>query len=756
MQKEKRFTVRLQLAGHVYPALQIVGREVLSMPFYFEVTVLSESHYQDIDKLLLFPAILSFINPAQGERCIAGIVTQVRCVECQTQQAAKIKLVIEPRMVLLKLHSESRIFCGKSEKEIVSLLLEQHGYHSAQLDFHLIQKSIPKNYRLQMPDESDFDFIDRILANAGIYYWFEEANGREQVHFADINYTNQQKINLAYKALQGDSQLDACLVDLRWQHRLMPEQTVVRDFYEEDPNSIIRGSTGTSDNIVQDYFGLGCYNCNVALQKARFIHEQQQVFASTWYAKSQSIRLQVGRQASVEMSDFAFGADQDLMVFQVRHFYNASSKNYQHSYYNISKFIPFTTPFRPPLKFLPDLPLLFNGKINAPKDSDVLDQQGRYFLHFLFKTTQYGKMPAWRCIMPFGGMPSHQQNVGWHMPLASGTEVLLNHFNNDPDRPCILGACYNADHSDPVTTKNNKHHLLKTAAGHALLFDETDGYQQIKISTPFDYNTVVLHAGKDEPNISITSLAGNVVLSANTQLSIHTDSYIQEDCANLRDDHANQGVLVITKKGEIHYQTTHDLMYEAEEMKVTAHDSISLSTEKQINIECQQMQVQAKNIALDGEILCIKAKKECLFEMDELLQCGSKGVGLTIAADGAIQCYGHEINFSGEVSYQGLILDEMGAKPMPAIKIKKITEPLALGELCAQYDNITPQEDLLCCAIDHDIEQCLPIYQSIRDKTFYIFHNNQGQAINKGKIEKAALQGLVTSLQQTIILRAKK
>jgi hypothetical protein len=93
-------------------------------------------------------------------------------------------------------------------------------------------------------------------------------------------------------------------------------------------------------------------------------------------------------------------------------------------------------------------------------------------------------------------------------------EVLVAFEHGDIHRPYLLGGLWNGkdkpveDNQTAVTGQKVQHRIIKTRIGHQLMFDDTDGKGQIKVSTT---NGHILQLDDKEQQIKITTTAGHVV-----------------------------------------------------------------------------------------------------------------------------------------------------------------------------------------------------------------------------------------------------
>jgi uncharacterized protein involved in type VI secretion and phage assembly len=171
-----------------------------------------------------------------------------------------------------------------------------------------------------------------------------------------------------------------------------------------------------------------------------------------------------------------------------------------------------------------DMPGVVVGVVTNTDDKDGM---GRVKVEFpwMGKNAGAGIESAWaRVSAPMAG-----KNRGFMFMPAVKDEVLVAFEHGDPNAPYILGGLWNTDDTVPLAkdeaTKGGKtqQHMIKTASGHVLIFDDKSGNEQIVIrdkSTKNEIiintkdNSIVINADKD---ISLTA-KGNISFKADKDI----------------------------------------------------------------------------------------------------------------------------------------------------------------------------------------------------------------------------------------------
>lgn len=142
--------------------------------------------------------------------------------------------------------------------------------------------------------------------------------------------------------------------------------------------------------------------------------------------------------------------------------------------------------------------------------------QGQYQLILDHDKTNENPTPPIPSLTPYGG-----ENFGLHWPLPDETQILIMTMNGNADKPIILGTLNRA--------VEKHHHQLKTAGGHALLFDDTPDKASIQLSSVGERCYLHMDARKEEELISLCNTAGGIDMHAGGSIQLTSgDGYSME------------------------------------------------------------------------------------------------------------------------------------------------------------------------------------------------------------------------------------
>jgi type VI secretion system secreted protein VgrG len=148
---------------------RFTGREAVNELFCFDVYALSVSTDLDLDQFLGEEITLKLLQADGSRRAWHGICTSAAWVGADGG-VARYRLRLEPALYLLRARRDSYIFQDKTVQEIATELLAD--YPQVRFAFELGRQLAPRAVCTQYR-ESDFDFLQRILASEGLNWRFQ-------------------------------------------------------------------------------------------------------------------------------------------------------------------------------------------------------------------------------------------------------------------------------------------------------------------------------------------------------------------------------------------------------------------------------------------------------------------------------------------------------------------------------------------------------------------------------------------------------
>ncbi|MEZ4309032.1 MAG: type VI secretion system tip protein TssI/VgrG [Polyangiaceae bacterium] len=508
------------------------GREGMSRLYRFDVTFLSELEPQALRRAVLGrPVELSLQSPGLGlSRSIRGIAASL--VELGTRDdrgRAHFTLRLVPRAWLLRKRRASRIFQDMTVEEVVRSVLTEHRVKHA----FRISRAYPKRAYCVQYQETDHDFVTRLLAEDGLFYCFEEhgrAGGaedapwdqREEVLIAGDTtdaYTPLPTGDLAgasaplpvvpFRAMAGGLG-DEHVSSLRRISTVRPEVAVHHDYDFERPMLDLTASTLASASasaeamaaaderelpdspaLMEDYDHHGDHsNVDDALDRADIRLEQLRREALVTRGESDCRRLAPGRTFRLEGCPEPH-LDADLVITRVSHEGRvpgraapaaAGERPYRARFDAVRAHAAFRP--APPARKL--VHAVESAVVVGPeKEVIYTDEYGRIKVQFHWdrEGKRDDRSSCWvRLSQPWAG-------AGWGLQLIPrvGNEVLVSFLGGDPDRPVVVGSLHNRIHMPPFPLPFAKTRSgIRTSStggggGNELSFEDAAGQEQVRL-----------------------------------------------------------------------------------------------------------------------------------------------------------------------------------------------------------------------------------------------------------------------------------
>lgn len=475
--------------------LRFRGREALSEPFRWDTEFTTDLPVKD--ELLNKFASLTM----RSGKVVHGVITRMEWLS-QSADQTHYRIFLESRLALMKLTCESRIFQNLSAPELAEQLLRQHGFEGPDFDFRLTRE-YPARELITQWQESDLQFLQRILAEVGI--WFRSGMNavteQEMLIFADSQQGYQFDMALPYAELSGlhDGARESVWGVRTW-HNVVTGSLRMRDYnYRQagEPGDADAAVSSGASTTGEHYRYLGPFlnpgeedETESGRFYARIAHERELKRADYVHLFSNASLLTPG--AVLEPQGEVIRALQNGVVMTLVTFIASRDSRLHVSVWGMPYSEHFC--FRPAAVPRPEIVGTHPARIESRNADDIyahLDETGRYRVKLdvdrLFSESGYSYLWV-RLAKPYAG-----RDYGFHAPLIHGTEVGIAFDGGDPDRPYIAHAFHDSEHPDIVSRDNRSQNILRTPAGNELRMEDKRGEEHIALTT--EYGKTQLNQG---------------------------------------------------------------------------------------------------------------------------------------------------------------------------------------------------------------------------------------------------------------------
>jgi type VI secretion system secreted protein VgrG len=637
-----------EVAGYEeeFHVVKFNGMENISQLFHYEIYVGSEDDDIPLEKLIGQPAML-IIGTESETRFISGMVSRFWWIgESKPYHAYFVELV--PAIWLLTQRTDCRIFQNKTVPEIIEEVLKDAGIPSDLYDLKKLRgEHQPLEYCVQY-DETDFDFISRLMEREGIFYFFEhhfendKRRGKHVLVLGDDSSCHpaigdKKKAQVKFHETSGQVP-----DEYRKGYQAECGAVMLRDFNYLHPDVRLEGkASARSDNMkyyaypggfsedkkgdklaqirlqemrTQHDMGSGRSNCNLLIPGFYFhMKDHPRKNYNQDYLLTTIVHAGLQRKADLDKKMEGLDKLVNLVLSHVPippigplsflQIYSGLRKvidalfgdNEEFAYSNQFTCIPLSTPFRAaPVTPRPIIHGPQTAIVVAPNNEIMhMDKLGRVRVKFHWDRAQcddYKRTCDLRVAFNYAG-----SNHGFQFPPLAGDEVVVSFLEGDPDKPLITGAVYNGNNHPPLKPENSIENIILTPYQHRLLFSDKE--KSITLNTggkESHYESIEMIDGEPSTEygrqIKITTADNHQVqLCKGSKVSgIHVETEQGQKLAMWDDPHP-AGILIEDKDAAISLQLNSD-------QKVI---TIKNKSGPEIKIECSQGKVTVQGTGVD-------------------------------------------------------------------------------------------------------------------------------------------------------------
>ncbi|HFY7288071.1 type VI secretion system tip protein VgrG [Salmonella enterica subsp. enterica serovar Typhimurium] len=439
-----------------------------------------------------------------GKRHISGLVTAARVVGHEGRSVTY-ELRMEPWVKLLTHTSDYKAFQNKTVVDILDEVLAEYPYP---VEKRLVESYPVRTWQVQY-GETDFDFLQRLMQEWGIYWWFEHSEDSHTLVLADAISAHKAcpdspLVEWHQEGLKLDKEF---IHTITANESLRTGQWVLDDFDFTKPRSLLANTVAnpreTGHATYEHYEWPGDYFDKSEGEMLTRIRMEAQLSPGSRVLGGGNIRtLMTGYTFTLENYPTA-EVNQEYLLMQTLLFVQDNAQHSgQDQHFTFStrfELHPTREVFRPQRTVSkPHTKGPQSAIVTGPAGQEIwTDQYGRVKVQFGWD--RYGKMDenssCWiRVSYPWAG-----KGFGMIQIPRIGQEVLVDFKNGDPDLPIIVGRTYNQDTMPPwglpgMASQSGifSHSLYGGPTnGNMLRFDDKTGAEEVKFHAEKDLNTTV-------------------------------------------------------------------------------------------------------------------------------------------------------------------------------------------------------------------------------------------------------------------------
>ncbi|WP_263261073.1 type VI secretion system tip protein VgrG [Pseudomonas sp. RIT-PI-S] len=443
------------------------GREALSQAYSFELLLICEDAGVELKSMMGQHVVIEIELSEGPPRYLAGYLTRFASIGSDGGMA-RYTATMNPWFSMLKNRFDTRIFQGNTVEEVVTQVFAPCAAF-ARHEFRLTRPQKRYTYITQYR-ESDFNFVQRLLEEEGMFYYFEHTAQGHTMIICDDSSTlealpEQPQIRFHSAAV---TELADSITQWSGNRQLQSGKIAVQTFDYRQPNNrlpVAMNSLNQQGDVekfeIYDFPGQythGTYDEGEELVRLRV--EALELKGKTFQGEGNCRAMKPGYTFELLQHydhDQGPAEDRQFLLLSVE---SEGHNNYltgqQAGYYNTFSCVRRKIVFRPQLSTPrptiagpqtaiivgPPGEEIFTDELGRVKVQFHWDRQGAYNDHSScwVRVAQAGAS---------GGFGSIQ------IPRV-GDEVVVVFLDGNPDRPLIMGSLYNSQNTPPWALPANK------------------------------------------------------------------------------------------------------------------------------------------------------------------------------------------------------------------------------------------------------------------------------------------------------------
>ncbi len=477
--------------------------EGLNRPFNLQLELASSQPDVDFGAVLDQPCELMVWYNGELQRRVCGVVSEFAQGDSGFRRT-RYSLEVKPALWRLGLRQNSRIFQAQKPDEILSILLQEHGI--TDYAFALKNEHAQREYCVQYR-ETDLDFVNRIAAEEGLFYFHEFEAGKHRIVFADdaaaLTAGPELFFNLGNRSLEQG----AYVRQFHYREAVRPSDVELKDYSFKTPayglsQKKMGAELDHQRDTYQHFDYPGRYKQDPsgnAFAQSRLDALRNDAVAGS--GKSNSAALLPGQTFS--LTEHPNGAlNTDWQIVHIRHTGEQPQALEEEGgsgptvYHNEFGVVKANTTWRARIGSpeAPHKPMVDGPQIAivvGPEGEEIYcDEHGRVKLQFPWD--RYGssndQSSCW--VRVSQGWAGGQ--YGMMAIPRIGHEVIVSFLEGDPDQPIVTGRTYHATNRPPYDLPANKTRTVLRTETH-----KGEGFNELRFEDQAGQEEIYLHGQKD-------------------------------------------------------------------------------------------------------------------------------------------------------------------------------------------------------------------------------------------------------------------
>jgi type VI secretion system secreted protein VgrG len=549
-----------------FEVAEFTGCEHISAPYNFTITLVSQVPDISPDTVIGHPASLYILRKGKYHP-YSGVINEFQLIDKSVDYCIY-RAELVPRIWMASLNYQTRIFQKTTISNIIKTVLNDANVQNVQIS---IQNDPEHEYIVQY-QESDLNFISRLMEENGIWYFFkEEAKEIDPVESSESGLISEEVLyivdapqdfedipgtssDVVFRSSSGMYERDSgdvyeSITQVQYEKVITPKEVFVKNYNYRSPEDDLVGRKPVTNGIkgtVYEYGGM-FKTSPEADTAATILSKRIQSRQISLQGAGDCRAFKVGYRFVLK-DHFRTDVCQPYVVTSVTHSGGNFSGRESLTYSNRFSAIPMDIANQ----FAPEKTSIItrvNGVMSAHIEANnadyaTIDDKGRYKVRLPYdlvgKKNDCTGSKYVRLAQPYSGA-----QYGIHFPSHQGTEMVLACIDGDPNKPVGIGTVPNANTISPVVESNKQQNLIRTAGGNELLMDDTDAKQVVQLRTN---GQNVLKMDDENKRITVQSTDKNIITIDDTNSVIQILSSKHLISLSYADD---SGILITTEGNNV-------------------------------------------------------------------------------------------------------------------------------------------------------------------------------------------------------------
>jgi type VI secretion system secreted protein VgrG len=508
MADDRKTTVQTPLGSEALTFTHLIGRDEVSRCFAFTVGFISSDENVDALKLLGKPLSVEG-EGGDKKRWFSGLVTDFRLTRIE-ERFAYYEAEMRPWLWLLGNSTDCRIFQNMSVVEIVEKVFSK--YKVAKFEKRLQGSYEAREYCVQY-DETDLDFVQRLLEHEGIMYFFEYDEGEHTLVLADA--MNKLKPARGYESVKFRAEGDPVRRDEEYMTDWVATSSVLPgtfahtdyDFTKPGADLMTQSAQAFSHAEAQgEHYRHPGAHLTVSRGDAVAVVRREEIQAAHQRIAAAGTVRGLASGCRFKLENFP-RKDQNAEYVVLRTDYRLFDPGYrpaadagEETFRAMFQVAPTSISYRPPrITIRPVMRGPQTATVVGPAGEEIFtDKYARVKIQFHWD--RLGKKDQNSSC--FVRVSQTWSGAGWgfiQIPRI-GQEVIVDFLEGDPDRPIITGRVYNGKEMPPYELPGHATQSgLKTNSSpggggwNELRFEDEAGSEEVYFQAQKDHNLLIKH-----------------------------------------------------------------------------------------------------------------------------------------------------------------------------------------------------------------------------------------------------------------------